>query len=57
MPSHKPIVPENYAAWLTSLKARIHQAQQRATLCVNHELIALHWQLGKDILGRQSEQG
>ena len=55
MPSD--LVPSDYTAWLTDLKARIHQAQQRATLSVNRELIALYWQLGKDILTRQAEQG
>ena len=55
MPSD--LIPSDYAAWLTDLKARIHQAQQRATLSVNRELIALYWQLGKDILNRQAEQG
>ena len=49
--------PNDYAGWLADLKDRIHQAQQRATLSVNRELITLYWQLGKDILTRQSEQG
>ena len=57
MASSKSILPADYAPWLTGLKARIHQAQQRATLSVNRELIALYWQLGKDILTRQAEQG
>jgi predicted nuclease of restriction endonuclease-like (RecB) superfamily len=51
------LVPSGYTDWLTDLKTRIHQAQQRATLSVNRELIALYWQLGKDILARQAEQG
>ena len=51
------LIPSDYPAWLTDLKARIHQAQQRATLSVNRELVALYWQLGKDILSRQAEQG
>jgi len=51
------VIPSDYAEWLADLKARIHQAQQRATLSVNRELIAFYWQLGKDILARQSTQG
>lgn len=39
------------------LKARIHTAQQRATLSVNRELVLLYWGIGRDILGRQSHQG
>ena len=51
------LIPSDYAEWLADLKTRIHQAQQRATLAVNRELIAFYWQLGKDILARQSTQG
>ena len=51
------LIPSDYAEWLADLKTRIHQAQQRATLSVNRELIAFYWQLGKDILARQSTQG
>jgi predicted nuclease of restriction endonuclease-like (RecB) superfamily len=49
--------PEGYADWLADLKARIHSAQQRATLAVNLELVLLYWQIGRDILARQAEQG
>ena len=49
--------PEGYADWLADLKSRIHTAQQRATLAVNRELLLLYWQIGRDILARQAEQG
>ena len=49
--------PEGYAEWLADLKSRIHTAQQRATLSVNRELVLLYWQIGQDILARQSAQG
>lgn len=49
--------PEGYAAWPADLKARIHTAQQRATLAVNHELVLLYWQIGCDSLARQAAQG
>lgn len=49
--------PEGYADWLTDLKSRIHSAQQRATLAVNRELVMLYWQIGRDILARQAQQG
>lgn len=49
--------PAGYADWLTDLKERIHSARQRATLAVNQELIMLYWQIGRDILTRQVEQG
>ncbi|WP_043584719.1 PDDEXK nuclease domain-containing protein [Geminisphaera colitermitum] len=49
--------PEGYTEWLGDLKDRIHAAQQRATLAVNRELVLLYWQIGRDILARQSRQG
>lgn len=59
--SNKPIKftepPEGYAHWLADLKTRIQNAQQRASLAVNHELIGLYWQIGRDILARQAAQG
>lgn len=49
--------PQGYAEWLAELKRRIHTAQQRATLAVNRELVLLYWQIGRDVLARQAEQG
>lgn len=49
--------PPGYADWLSELKNRIHSAQQRAALAVNRELVLLCWQIGRDILARQAEQG
>ncbi len=49
--------PTGYADWLADLKTRIHTAQQRAALAVNRELVLLYWQIGRDILARQAEQG
>ncbi|MBK4992810.1 MULTISPECIES: YhcG family protein [unclassified Pseudomonas] len=49
--------PEGYGDWLSELKVRIQSAQQRAALAVNRELVLLYWQIGHDILVRQSLQG
>lgn len=49
--------PDGYNSWLVGLKERIHSAQQRAALAVNRELVLLYWQIGRDILDRQAEQG
>jgi predicted nuclease of restriction endonuclease-like (RecB) superfamily len=56
MPDLAPL-PSDYAAWLAELKTRIHSAQQRAALAVNRELVLLYWQIGQDILQRQSREG
>ena len=49
--------PIGYVDWLADLKTRIHAAQQRATQAVNNELVLLYWQIGRDILARQANQG
>lgn len=49
--------PDGYTDWLLELKTRIHSAQQRAALAVNRELVLLYWQIGQDILARQSREG
>lgn len=48
---------EHYQELLEGLKQRIRQAQVKAALAVNRELILLYWQLGKEILMRQDQQG
>ncbi len=49
--------PIGYIDWLSELKIKIHNAQQRATLAVNKELVLLYWQIGNEILTRQEKQG
>jgi len=51
------LLPDDYAAFVGTLKARIQQAQTRAALSVNRELILLYWNLGQDILARQQAEG
>lgn len=48
---------EGYADWLGDLKSRIRTARMRATLAVNTELVCLYWEIGRDILVRQQQQG
>ncbi|UJW79273.1 PDDEXK nuclease domain-containing protein [Hydrogenophaga sp. SL48] len=42
---------------MADLNSRIHSAQQRAALAVSRELVLLYWQIARDILARQAEQG
>jgi predicted nuclease of restriction endonuclease-like (RecB) superfamily len=52
------LFPEaNYREFLNDLKTRIRQAQVKAVLAVNQELVRLYWQIGKEILVRQGEEG
>jgi predicted nuclease of restriction endonuclease-like (RecB) superfamily len=46
-----------YGELLEGLKTRIRDAQIRATLAVNRELLSLYWQIGREILGRQEVEG
>ncbi|MDO5290674.1 MAG: PDDEXK nuclease domain-containing protein [Pseudomonadota bacterium] len=50
-------MPRGYARWLGELKARIHATQQRAAQAANQELVGLYWQIGRDILARQTQAG
>jgi len=47
----------DYEKFLRNLKERIRNAQVRAALAVNKELVLLYWQVGKDILSRQQQAG
>lgn len=48
---------KEYGDFLQSLKLRIQQAQIRAALAVNRELVLLYWHIGREILERQKAQG
>jgi predicted nuclease of restriction endonuclease-like (RecB) superfamily len=48
---------EKYDRFLRELKERIRNAQIQAALAVNRELILLYWQIGREILTRQQQEG
>ena len=50
-------LPADYPAFLESLKNRVRQAQTKAMLSVNRELIQLYWDIGRDIVERQDREG
>jgi len=50
-------VPEDYPVLLAQLKEAIGHARLKAALSVNRELTLLYWQIGRDILSRQSAGG
>jgi predicted nuclease of restriction endonuclease-like (RecB) superfamily len=51
------LIPSDYLAFLQTIKTRVQQAQLKALVAVNRELILLYWQIGRAILERQREQG
>ncbi|MEO0768322.1 MAG: PDDEXK nuclease domain-containing protein [Cyanobacteria bacterium J06649_4] len=48
---------DSYERLLSGLKQRIKSVHIRAALAVNAELIALYWQIGKEIIAKQKEEG
>ena len=50
-------LPTGYMQWLAGLKQRIRGARQQALLAVNQEQIRLYYDIGRQILDRQSRQG
>jgi predicted nuclease of restriction endonuclease-like (RecB) superfamily len=50
-------LPLDYAAFLEALKSRVRQAQTKAMLSVNHELIQLYWDIGRQIVEQQEGKG
>jgi predicted nuclease of restriction endonuclease-like (RecB) superfamily len=58
MTNHPPLFPDStYADFLNGLKQRIRSAQVKAALAVNQELILLYWEIGREILSRQTSDG
>ncbi len=57
MANDQSSIAAGYDDFLRDLKERIRSAQVRAVLAVNRELVLLYWQIGREILTRQQEQG
>ena len=53
----KPSIPPGYAVLLKDIKDRIIQAQARAVLSANAELVRLYWDIGRMIDGHQKQEG
>lgn len=53
----KSLNVKSYAAFLEQLKERVRQAQLKAAVSVNTELVELYWDIGKAILERQEKEG
>lgn len=51
------ISADNYTKFICSLKAKIRSSQIKAAIAVNKELIKLYWEIGKDIVEKQEQEG
>ncbi len=49
--------PKGYKEFLEDIKKRIREAQGKASLSVNKELVLLYWSIGKSILEKQTNEG
>lgn len=48
---------QSYEEFLADIKVRIRSAQARAARAINAELIEVYWQIGREIVRRQAEEG
>ena len=55
--SKKSIQVSPYELFLGQLKNKVQQAQIKAALAVNSELIQLYWEIGKSIVEKQEQEG
>lgn len=46
-------VTDEYKTWISDIKKRVQQAQIKAAVKVNYELLDLYWDLGRDIVAKQ----
>lgn len=47
-------LPEDYKNWLSVIKTKIRQSQLKAAVKVNYELLNLYWELGKEIVQKET---
>lgn len=53
--THSLSTRADYQAWLSSIKQRVQSARMRAALAANSELIALYYELGAQIVERETQ--
>lgn len=53
---HDVNIDKEYAQWLGEIKARYRNAQIKAAVRVNAELLVFNWQLGRDLVMRKAEE-
>lgn len=51
------LVAQGYGEFIDRLKSRVRDAQLRAGIAANRELVLLYWSIGRDILAEQAEHG
>ena len=46
---------KDYKAWLVDIKSKVRSVQLKAAVKINTELLMLYWELGADIVEKQSK--
>jgi predicted nuclease of restriction endonuclease-like (RecB) superfamily len=49
------IIDKEYKAWLSEIKLKVRNAQIKATLKVQTELLTFYWEFGADIVAKQTQ--
>src|ERR1700722_17334140 len=52
-----PDAPESYRRTLDALVERVQAARVRALRSINREIVLLYWDIGREILDRQEQEG
>jgi len=47
----------NYAKFIATLNKKTRTSQLKAAISVNRKMIRLYWDIGKDIVGKQEQDG
>lgn len=45
---------KEYKAWLTEIKSKVRNAQLKAAVRVNSEMLSFYWELGASIVAKQA---
>ena len=48
------VINKDYKVWLADIKLKVRNAQIKAALKVNTELLTLYWELGANIVAKQA---
>lgn len=56
-PTKKSALASGYSTFLGEVKSRIQQARLNAGRAVNHELVSLYWDIGRDVVQKQEIEG
>jgi len=51
----KPVLSKEYKTWLEELKHKVRNAQLKAAVKVNSEMLLFYWEMGADIVSRQAK--